>query len=399
MRRVLRSGRRRVVAVAAVVVLVGAGTGGWVLTRGDEAAAQVTSTTATVALETIEDTVAVSGTIAAADSADLDFAVSGTVTEVLVEAGDTVRRGTPLARVDDTSLVASRTAARSTYDAAVTQLDEDEDADASDVQIAADQTAVVSARDALASAREAVDDATLVSTIRGTVTSVGIEVGDTVGSSGGSSAGASGSAATSTATTTSSTTAVSIVSTGTFVLDATVAAADVESLQDGLQAELTVSGVTDAVYGTVTSVGRVAETSSSGSAVFPVTVTVTGTRDDLYSGTSADATITVSQTPDVLTVSTPAVQTDGDTTYVDLVTDEATGATTRTEIEIGETYGMSTEVVSGLSEGDVVSVPGFARTGGGEGGGGQQMELPEGFTPPEGGFPGGGAGGFGGGAP
>jgi multidrug resistance efflux pump len=188
-RKILRAGRRRT-AAAAAVVLAGAGTGGWVLTRSDEAAADSTPSTATVALETVKDT------------------------------------------VDDTRL-------------------------------AADQTNLVAAENSLAEAREAVDDATLRATIRGTVTAVGVEVGDTVGSS--SSGGAGGSASTSTATTTTST-AFSLVSTGSYVLDATVPAADVETLQDGLQAEITASGIDDTIYGTATSVGRVAETSSSGSA-------------------------------------------------------------------------------------------------------------------------------------
>ena len=137
-----------------------------------------------------------------------------------------------------------------------------------------------------------------------------------------------------------------------------MAAADVGELTEGLQAEITVSGVTDTVYGTVSEVARVAEVDSDRAAVFPVIVAVTGTRDDLYSGTSADATVIVQQLPDVLTVSTPALQSDGDTTYVEKVVD---GVSERVEVETGATYGIATEVVSGLSEGDVVEVPGFTR--------------------------------------
>ncbi|WP_232681959.1 biotin/lipoyl-binding protein, partial [Nocardioides sp. R-C-SC26] len=82
-------------------------------------------TTATVSRETVQETVAISGTIAPARSADLDFAVSGTVTRVLVEAGDEVRRGQALARIDATSLRAARSAALSTWEAAQAQLAED----------------------------------------------------------------------------------------------------------------------------------------------------------------------------------------------------------------------------------------------------------------------------------
>ena len=386
---VWRKGQRRsrVVGGVALVLLLAAAAGGWLLARGSEPAA-ATTTTVTVSTETVRDTVAVSGTIEPAATADLDFAVSGTVTRVLVEAGDTVKVGDALARVDDTALVATRRAALATLEAAVAQLDEDEDDGADDTRLAADQTAVVAARSALTEARGDVDDATLRATIRGTVTAVGLEEGDVTGSSASGGTGATGGT-----TTETSTPAVSIVSAGRFVLDATVAAADAGQVGEGLQAEITVSGVTDTVYGTVTEVGRVAETSSPGTAVFAVSVEVTGTRDDLYAGTTADATVIVEQRPDVLTVSTGALLSDGDTTYVEKVGENGTE---RTDVEIGATYGATTQVVSGLAEGDVVEVQGFTRgpgttgtNGGGEGADGQQQRPQL-----DGGFPGGGGAGF-----
>ena len=72
-------------------------------------------------------------------------------------------------------------------------------------------------------------------------------------------------------------------------------AADVEQLEEGLQAEITATGVTDTVYGTVSEVGLVAQTNDSGAAVFPVTIAVTGKQQDLYAGVSADASIIVKQ--------------------------------------------------------------------------------------------------------
>ncbi len=371
------------------MLVVAAAAAGWLLTRGTQSAV-ATTTTATVSTETVRDTVTVSGTIEPAATADLDFAVSGTVTRVLVEAGDTVKVGDALARVDDTALVATRRAALATLEAAVAQRDEDEDDGADDTRLAADQTAVLAARSALTAARDDVDAATLRATIRGTVTAVGLEKGDVTGSSAGASGASGGSSATGGTATETGASAFSIVSTGRFVLDATVAAADADQVSDGLQAEITVTGVADTVYGTVSEVGRVAETSSSGAAVFAVSVDVTGTRDDLYAGTTADATVIVQQLPDVLTVSTAALQSDGETTYVEKVGDSGTE---RTHVEIGDTYGATTQVVSGLAEGDVVEVPGFTRgpgaTGTGGGGDGTDNQQRPQF---DGTFPGGGAG-------
>ena len=360
----LRGRRRAWLLVLPVVLVAAAATGGWLLLRDDPAAAS--SSTATVTRETIEQTVAAEGTLAARRTADESFAVSGTVTRVLVKAGDTVRKGAPLARVDAEALVASREAAVSSLEAAVEQYDEAVEDGASDVQVAAANAAVVAARASLADAREAVEDATLRATIAGTVTDVGYDVGDVVGES-----------APTTAETT--TPAITIVSSGSYVVHATVAAADVEQVQRGLQVEITASGVTDTVYGTVASVGLVAETNDSGAAVFPVRIAVTGKQEDLYAGVSATASIVVEQVPDVLTVPSRALTTEDDTTYVTKLVD---GDEVRTEVEVGEAYGMSTEVLSGLEEGDVVVLPGFTAPEGGGGGGG---EGPQNFV-----FPGGG---------
>ncbi|MBM7519811.1 efflux RND transporter periplasmic adaptor subunit [Nocardioides nitrophenolicus] len=385
----LRRPRRLVLSLTALVVLAGVA-GGWLLFRGDEPAA-ATTTTATVQTQTLKQTVTASGTLAAATTADLSFDVSGTVTAVYVKPGDTVKKGQRLAAIDDDVLQAQLDAAQSSLTAARTARSENIADGAADVQLAADRAAVLAAESQLAEAQEAVDDAVLRSTTKGTVTAVGLEVGDSAGSAG-AGAGSAGSSSGTDATGT-----ITVVSTGRFVVDATVASADIAKVSVGLQAEITVSGVDETVYGTVQEVGLVAETDSSGAAVFPVTVQVTDTRDDLFGGTSADVAIVVSQRSDVLTVDSRALRTDGDTTYVEKVSGDSTE---RTEVEVGETSGLATEITSGLSEGDVVEIAGF--TGPGSGGGDQQMQqlreqMQQNGGLPPGGFPGGGTGGFPGG--
>lgn len=361
-------GRRRAWLLVPVVLLVAAGgAGAWLLTRDEPVAAG--TMTATVGRETVEQTVAAEGTLAAQRSADEAFAVAGTVARVLVSPGDRVRRGDALARVTDAALVAARDAAASSLTAARSQYAEAVDGGDSDVQVAAADAAVVAARATLADARQDVRDATLRASIGGTVTAVGIAAGDVVGPD------------PTTATTGAESAGVTVVSTGSFVVSATVAAADVGRLQEGLQAEITASGVTDPVYGTVASVGLVAETNDSGAAVFPVRIAVTGRQQELYAGVAATASILVEQVPDVLTVPSRALTTEGDTTYATVLVD---GEEVETEVETGETYGMSTEVLAGLEEGDEVVVAAFTAP---EGDG----ELPDQLMVP------GGAGGTGGG--
>ena len=352
-RSVARRPARLVVSAVVLLVLVG-GLGAWLLTREQPAAAA--TVTATVGVETLRETVSAQGTLEPAKGSTLTFPVSGTVTSVRVEPGDTVRRGQVLAVVDDAALVAVRRAADASLTAAQEQLAEHRSDGSSDVQVAAEEADVSAAR--------------LTADMRGTVTAVGLSVGDVVG-------GATGQGAA-----TTEVAGVELVSTGRFVVEASVAATDVEDVEAGQQVELTVTGVDDVVYGTVAEVGMVAESSDTGAAVFPVTVEVTGTRDDLYAGTAATLTIIVSQRTDVLTVDSRALTSEDGRTYATLVTDEGTE---QVEVTTGAVSGRSTEVLSGLAEGDVVMVATFTVPAGdgagGRGSGGFGGQVPGGQAP------------------
>lgn len=354
------------------------------MTRGG-GQAQATPITVQATSGPVKQTVSASGTIDAAKSADLDFAVSGTVTRVYVAEGDKVHKGQALARVDDDALVATRDADAATLNAAEEQLSDDEDSGASDVQIASDRSAVVSARSTLAEARQNVKDAVLRSTINGTVAAFDLSVGDVVSGSGSSNSdnrSNNSNSSNSNAADSSSSSAVTVVSTHHFILDGTVSADDVTSIKKGMEATIDVSGSSDPIYGTVKSVGLVASTSSSGAAVFPVTIDVTGAQKGLYAGTSATASITVKQRPNVLTVASAAIRSSGTTTYVMKMVD---GKPVKTPVTIGEVYGTTTEVTKGLKAGDTVQLPGFSVRRSGSGGGDGRSGGGGGFQPPDGG--------------
>jgi len=363
--------------VAAVVLCLAAVAATWWWTR-DSAAQTPTTTTATASRGDYETTVQASGTITPSREEELSFSSSGEVTAVPVAAGDRVHKGDVLARIDATTLVAQRDAADSALDAAVTQQDEDADAGASATQLAADEAQVTAAKSQLAQAREAVRDATLRSPINGTVSAVDVAVGDQVGGAstptddGSDSSGSSA--------------AVTVISTDSFEVDATVGSSDVESLKKGLQATITPTGATEPVYGTVSEVGAIATADSTGVATFPVTIDVTGTPDGLYAGSSADVTIVVAKVTDVLTVPSQALHTDDGETYVYVVDGDDR---TRTLVTTGTTYGMNTEIKSGLTEGQTVEVEAFMAPGGadGSGQGPSLSELPDGAVPPDGSGP------------
>ena len=138
----------------------------------------------TVSRGTMSETVSADGTVAAAQTDDLSFTASGTVTEVNVKAGDTVSAGQVLAKIDSAELdsrgrVGELEPGRRGGEARrrpglgrVRRADR------------ADETSVTSAKDSLANAKEDLAGASLVASFDGTVASVDLTVGEVLGSGG-----------------------------------------------------------------------------------------------------------------------------------------------------------------------------------------------------------------------
>jgi macrolide-specific efflux system membrane fusion protein len=372
-----------------VVVLAGGGVTAWAMSRTSSSTAGSTQLVA-AAVNTITSTVSASGTIEPAHQASLDFATTGRVTKVLVKAGDKVTKNQRLATVAKTALVASKDAAQATESAAADKVAAD-GSSTSSVQLAADDAALSAARSALRSAKASLAAATLRSTIAGTVTAVSLTVGEQV--SGGASStgtGQNGNAAAAAAdsSSSSSTSQVAIQSTNTFIVDATVDDTEISQVKAGQSVAITPAGATVPVTGTVTSVSSV-PTSSSGVVTFPIVIGVSGHPSGVYAGASATLSITTKKSFKALEIPTLAIRYSGSKATVQV--NNGGGVTTRT-ITVGTSYGLETQVLSGISAGDkvVVTIPTFGRgtvNRGGTGGTG-------GF----GGFGGGtgGTGGFGG---
>lgn len=368
-RRFRMSGKKWLLLSVAFVVLVAAGVGGWMLSRSrSNTANQSTSRTVQATLGTQTQTVSLDGTLSPRKQSDVNFAVSGTITTVYVKAGDTVSKGQKLARVDDTDLQDAVDVASANLTTANANYDEVVDNDGSSAAIASAKAQVSSAKAALTSAEQDLSNAVLRSPIAGTVAAVNADEGDSVtgsgsssssksSGSGGSSSSGSGSSST---TSTTSTAQFSVISTATWKLEGTVGSADLGSLKAGQSVEVTPSGATEAIKGTVASVGIVATSTSDGAATFPVVINLSGTHKDLYSGTTGTAVITTGSYDDVLTVPTAAIRTENDKTVVTKVDGTATSTV---EVTVGKVFGTYTQITKGLSEGDSVQIT-FTRPSG-----------------------------------
>ena len=372
---------------ALVVVVLGAGAVlAWRLTTATPTAT-ATERTVDVSTETIKDTVGATGTVEPLHRADLTFTSSGTVSDVTVAVGDKVTKNQVLARIDDDALQADLDAAKADYQAARDDLTSAQDSSTTtEAELNAAESKVSVQKSKLTQAEEALDAAVLRSPITGTVALVDLAEGDSVGSGSG----------TSTTNTTSSSAGITVISSNSYTVTTSVGSADLTKIKKGLQAEITPTGATAPIYGTVSSVAVMASetgtsggtgtsTSSGSSATFDVSIAVTGKQKSLYAGATAAVSIIASQRADVLTVPTAAVRTADGKTVVDKLVD---GQKVATPIGVGESYGAVTEVTEGLATGDQVVVTATGRGAGGTGGrtgtgsGGNQ------------GAPGGGAGGF-----
>jgi len=348
--------RRNLLIAAAVVILLGGATGLilWLTGSAPATGLVVTTETVKVTTGTIKQTVAASGTIEPASQASLDFAVSGTVTAVDVKAGQVVTSGETLASVGTSALQSDVDAASAQLTAAQARQTSDASSNAAATQIDSDEAAVTSAESALTTAQTNLADASLTSTISGTVASVSLVVGQQVTGSGGSGTGGTGNggsdAAAATGTGTgSSTSQIVVIGTNSYLVNTTVDDTQIGQIADGDQATLIPTGSTTTDYGTVASIGLIA-TQSSDVATFPVVIDVTGDPAGLFAGSTADIAIIVKQLNNVVEVPTAAI------TYTSSgqaeVTQVVGGKDVSRSVDVGEAALGETQITSGVKSGD-----------------------------------------------
>jgi membrane fusion protein, macrolide-specific efflux system len=410
--------QRALLAGGVVVVLVAAGVGIW-LSEDSSASATPTSELVAAASSTLRQTLSSSGTIEPAQQANLNFAASGQVTSVSATVGEKVTAGKVLATVSSALLSADVAQAEATEATDAAKLSSDQAAGVTSAQLTADQTAVTAAENQVTDAKQALAEANLTSPITGVVAAVDLSVGQQVsggGSSGGGSsgsgsggsggsgglgtgasgtgsAGASSTGSTGSSGSSSSSSAqVVVISTDSYVVNATVDDTEVGSVQAGDQAQIVPDGATTPVYGVVSSVGLIAST-TSGVATYPVTIAVTGNPGGLYPGASATVTLIVKQLSNATTVPTAALHyTSSGVEVYEMVN----GRQVAVPVTTGMASGGETQITSGLSVGTKVVVAGLRAGGAGGTTGGTGRGTRGGFG--GGGFGGaGGGGGFGGG--
>ncbi len=261
----------------------------------------------------------------AADQEDLDAAVQN-LTSILdaqevpdgggatdgSSSGDSSASGGPTGSTDDDTTTADR----------------DTTSSPSAADLVAYQKAVDAAELDLAVANQALAQATIVSSIDGTVVDVNLAVGDSV--------------------TSGSTTAnIVVVGAGGYELSTTISVTDLPDVEVGQEVIITPDATGTAIDGEVVRIGVVADDGTN----YPVVIGITGDPTGLRNGSVASVSIVTADAVDALAVPTSAVTTDGTRHSVTVLE----GGTAReVDVEIGAIGATWTEITSGLGDGDEV---------------------------------------------
>lgn len=150
-----------------------------------------------------------------------------------------------------------------------------------------------------------------------------------------------------------------------YVLSIDISEEDIPYVKVGDAVTIVFTAYPDETYAGVVEEIVTTETSANTATVsYPVTVRVEGDTTKLYGGMTGDVTFVTDKVSQAVYVSRKAVMSEAGKSYV-LVKDE-NGEMTRREVETGFTDGMNVQIVSGLSEGDTVSIESHvsAKTGG-----------------------------------
>ncbi|MGI5154303.1 efflux RND transporter periplasmic adaptor subunit [Microbispora sp. CA-102843] len=355
-----------------VVLLLGGIAAAWASVGGDASGNGAAPLTTRVTRGTVLASVSASGSVESARTRALDFGTNGTVESVLAESGDKVKKGQVLARIDDT-------AARESLEAAQASLDAAEEADTS---TASGYSQYISARNAYRSAKRALAGTVIKAPFAGVVTAVNGAEGGSSGASGGSGGSSQGGQAQSqggsagSSGTGGSSGFIEIADPARLRIVGNFTEADVSRIKVGQAATVSfdaLAGVTAA--GKVTVVDPQPQTNNN-VVQYAVTISLTDVPSTVRLGQTATVQVTVGKADDVLTVASSAVTTAGGQTTVTVLEN---GKQVVKRVEVGLKGDTTTEIKSGLQEGDQVVRPQASTTGGG---GGIQ-------------FPGGGGGGFG----
>jgi RND family efflux transporter MFP subunit len=347
--------KRRILIITICVVVIGIVLG-IVLTRGT-GREPTPSDTVAVTRGDILRTVLVDGSLEMPNKAYLSFGVTGTVAEVLVEEGNNVTKDQLLARLDAPSLESAVEmaelqveiaeeqvkAARAQYEIAKENLDNgvlgvSEDVLELQVDIAkasweSAKLGLESAKLGLESAELNLEKAEIVAPFDGMVADISITEGKEI------------------STAALAAPAISLVDTSDIEMRGSIDEIDISVVELNQEANILLDALPDEeIKGRVAFISPIG-TTLIGVVSYDTTITLENPVAELRDGMSATAEVIIERRDDVLMIPNRAIRGTLENPIVVVFVD---GQQEETEITLGLTDGINTEVLSGLEEGDEV---------------------------------------------
>jgi HlyD family secretion protein len=340
--------KHKYIYVALVLVLI---VGGYYWYKKSHATTAVVQyKTTTVEKGTLTTSVSASGNIIVDNSASIDPDINGTVANLSVNIGDSVKKGQFLFSIVNDQLGLSVSQAESSYQSAQSSLisaqSSYKDLKNSNTSTSADRKAakskVASAEYSLQSSlaslnyqKQQAGKRNVASTIDGTVNAINVKNGDNLGAS-----------------SSTHTAPIIIGDLNTLKAQVQVNEVDISNVSVGQKVSLTFDALPD-----YTTTGKVEKVDSLGTTTQGVvTYNVTIGMDDLdpriKSDMSVTAAIITSLKQDVITVPVSAVKTQNGSSYVEILNSGTTP--TQAAVEIGASNDTSMEITSGVNVGDKV---------------------------------------------
>lgn len=340
--------------------------------------------TAQVAKSDLRVTVSGSGNAIVGSAVSVDPGISGTVEDLSVKLGQTVKAGQVLFKVVNADLDAAVVRAEVGYKQAQQQVTQAQislqqsknnlyalqhpsstgtqpvrtptasELKLAKLQVTNAQAGVSTANQnldsaslALSQARDTADKRTVTAPVAGMVTVLNAQNGRSLGSSSGNAGGSSASGSSSSAP-------IEISDMSTVRASVSINEVDLVSVKVGQKAAVTfdaLPGVT--VTGTVSAIAPTGS-SSSGVVTYQVDLTLASIDPRLRPGMSCSAEIETAVEKGALTVPSSAVKSSGGKTYVQVLDIGAT-APRQVEVTTGKTVGTITEILTGVKAGEYVA--------------------------------------------
>jgi RND family efflux transporter MFP subunit len=288
----------------------------------------------------------ISGELRAAREATVRAELGGSVLQVMVEEGQTVRRGATIARIEAATLEDARRSAQSAVTAAANQVTVAEreaertqqlvsagalavrDLEVARANVTAAEAQLADARARLVAAQEQLGDTVVRAPIDGIVSERMVNTGDIV---------------------TPGTELFAVIDPSSMRLEASVPSDELSQLRVGAPVQFSVRGYEQPFEGRIERIRPVADPATR---QVPIFVTVPNTAGRLVAGLYAEGRV-VSESATGLVVDADAVNTSGETPWVLRVRDNRTE---RVEVGLGlrDERTERVQITSGVNEGDVL---------------------------------------------